>query len=85
MKTVHGKGSVGTQLLDSIGQTNRVLLNMITDYNARLLSSEIKTYFEANKQAVEVLIFKGKKAISVSRWQVDAPGFNRNFRKKYEK
>ena len=85
LKTVHGKGSVGTQLLDSIGQTNRVLLNMITDYNARLLSSEIKTYFEANKQAVEVLIFKGKKAISVSRWQVDAPGFNRNFRKKYEK
>ncbi len=33
------KGSVGTQLFDSIGQTNRVLLNMTTDYNARLLSS----------------------------------------------
>ncbi|MCR5778975.1 MAG: hypothetical protein K6G70_00285 [Bacteroidaceae bacterium] len=85
LKTVYGKGSVGTQLLDSIGQTNRVLLNMTTDYNARLLSSEIKAYFEANKQAVEVLIFKGKKAISVSRWQVDAPRFNRFFRKKYEK
>ena len=64
LKTVHGKGSVGTQLLDSIGQTNRVLLNMITDYNARLLSSEIKTYFEANKQAVEVLIFKGLRRLA---------------------
>ncbi|MBR4243100.1 MAG: hypothetical protein IKR98_04290 [Bacteroidaceae bacterium] len=85
LKTVYGKGSVGTQLLDSIGQTNRVLLNMTTDYNARLLSSEIRAYFEANKQAVEVLIFKGKKAISVSRWQVDAPRFHRFFRKKYEK
>lgn len=85
LKTVHGKGSVGTQLLDSIGQTNRVLLNMTTDYNARLLSSEIKAYFEANEQAVEVLIFKGKKSISVSRWQVEAPRFNRFFRKKYEK
>ena len=85
LKTVHGKGSVGTQLLDSIGQTNRVLLNMNTDYNARLLSSEIKAYFEANEQAVEVLIFKGKKSISVSRWQVEAPRFNRFFRKKYEK
>ena len=84
LKTVHGKGSVGTQLLDSIGQTNRVLLNMLTDYNARLLSSEIKAYFEANKQAVEVLIFKGRKSISVSRWQVNAPSFNRYFRKKYE-
>ena len=85
LKTVHGKGSVGTQLFDSIGQTNRVLLNMTTDYNARLLSSEIKAYFEANEQAMEVLIFKGKKSISVSRWQVEAPRFNRFFRKKYEK
>ena len=85
LKTVHGKGSVGTRLFDSIGQTNRVLLNIRTDYNARLLSSEIKSYFEANEQAVEVLIFKGKKSISVSRWQVAAPRFNRFFRKKYEK
>ena len=85
LKTVHGKGSVGTQLLDSIGQTNRVLLNMTTDYNARLLASEIKAYFEANEQAVEVLIFKGKKFISVSRWQVEATKFNRLFRMKYEK
>ncbi|MBR6840706.1 MAG: hypothetical protein IKM77_00145 [Prevotella sp.] len=85
LKTVHGKGSVGTQLLDSIGQTNRVLLNMTTDYNARLLASEIKAYFEANEQAVEVLIFKGKKSISVSRWQVEATKFNRLFRLKYEK
>ena len=85
LKTVHGKGSVGTQLFDSIGQTNRVLLNMTTDYNARLLSSEIKAYFETNEEAVEVLVFKGKKSISVSRWQVKAPRFNRYFRKKYEK
>ena len=85
LKTVHGKGSVGTQLLDSIGQTNRVILNMTTNYNARLLSSEIKAYFEANEQAVEVLIFKGKKSISISRWQVEAPRFNRLFRKKYER
>ena len=85
LKTVEGKGSVGTQLLDSIGQTNRVILNMTTNYNARLLSSEIKAYFEANEQAIEVLIFKGKKSISISRWQVEAPRFNRLFRKKYEK
>ena len=64
------------QLLDSIGQTNRVLLNMTTDYNARLLSSEIKAYFEANEQAVEVLIFRGKKSKSVSRWQVEALSLN---------
>lgn len=85
LKTVYGKGSVGTQLLDSIGQTNRVLLNMLTDYSARLLASDIKTYFEINLDAIEVLIFKGKKVLPVNRIQVQNPDFNRVFRKRYEK
>ena len=85
LKTVHGKGSIGTQLFDSIGQTNRVLLNMTTDYNARLLASDIKTYFETNQDALEVLIFKGKKILPVNRIQVESPDFNRVFRKRYEK
>ena len=85
LKTVYGKGSVGTQLLDSIGQTNRVILNMTTDYNARLLASDIKTYFETNQDALEVLIFKGKKVLPVNRVQVQSPDFNRMFRRRYEK
>jgi len=85
LKTVQGKGSVGTQLLDSIGQTNRVLLNMLTGYNARLLASDIKTYFESNRDAIEVLIFKGNKAITIKRGLACNPGFNRIFRKQYEK
>jgi hypothetical protein len=85
LKTVYGKGSVGTQLHDSIGQTNRVLLNMLTDYNARLLASDIKTYFEANQDALEVLIFKGKKVLLINRIQVQSPDFNRVFRKRFEK
>jgi len=85
LKTVYGKGSVRTQLLDSIGQTNRVLLNMQTDYNARLLAADIKTYFETNQNALEVLIFKGKRVLPVNRIQVQSPDFNRVFRKRYEK
>ena len=85
LKTVYGKGSVGTQLLDSIGQTNRVLLNMLTDYNARLLASDIKSYFESNRDAIEVLIFKGNKIITVKRGLACNPSFNRIFRKLYEK
>ena len=85
LKTIIGKASVGNRLHESIGQSNRVLLNMATDYNARLLASDIKNYFETNPAAVEVLIFKGKKTISVNRYQVQSPLFNRNFRKKYEK
>ena len=74
-----------TQLLDSIGQTNRVILNMLSDYNARLLASDIKAYFETNQDALEVLIFKGKKVLSVNRIQVQSSDFNRVFRKRYEK
>ena len=85
LKTVYGKGSVGTQLLDSIGQTNRVLLNMQTDYNARLLASDIKTYFETNRDAIEVLIFKGNKSITVKRGLACNPSFNRIFRRLYER
>ncbi len=84
LKTVFGKGSVGTQLLDSIGQSNRILLNINSDYNARLLAADIKSYFELNRNAIEVLLFKGKKTISVSRYDTQSPMFHRQFRKKYE-
>jgi len=85
LKTIQGKASAGNRMNDSIGQTNRVLLNISTDYNSRLLASDIKTYFENNSNAVEVLIFKGKKVISVVRDHTLSPMYNRLFRRKYEK
>ena len=84
LKTVYGKGYVGTQLLDSIGQSNRILLNITPEYNARLLAADIKTYFKVNRKAIVVLLFKGKKAISVNRYATQSPKFYRQFRKKYE-
>lgn len=85
LKTVQGKGSVGTQLMDSIGQCNRVLLNILSDYSGRLLASDIKTYFEKNGNAVEVFIMKGRKTISINRIIALSPMFNRLFRRLYEK
>ena len=43
LKTIQGSNSVGTRLLESIGQSNRILLNMATTYNARYLASDIKS------------------------------------------
>ena len=85
LKTIQGKASVINRLLESIGQTNHVLLNMSTDYNARLLASDLKRYFEVNQDALEVLIFKGNKAISVKKGFAASNTFNRVFRKLYEK
>ena len=85
LKTISGKNSVGNRLRESIGQTNRVLLNMANDYNTRLLASDIKSYFESNRDAIEVLIFKGNKSITIKRGLACNPLFNRIFRKLYEK
>lgn len=85
LKTISGKNSVGNRLRESIGQTNRVLLNMANDYNTRLLASDIKSYFEESPEALEVLIFKGKKTISIDRFIAFHPSFYRVLKKKYEK
>ena len=59
--------------------------DMQIGYNARLLASDIKSYFESNRDAIEVLIFKGNKSITVKRGLACNPDFNRIFRKRYEK
>ena len=85
LKTITGKNSAGNRLMESIGQTHRVLLNMATDYNPRNLAKDIKSYFEANKDAVEVLIFKGKRRISIQREFVQSKEYDMQFRKTWYK
>lgn len=85
LKTVFGKSSISTNLLDSIGQCNRILLNMQREYNTRLLLSDIKLYFDINPRAVEVMIFKGLKRIQVNRFIFDHPSYYRLFKKMYER
>ena len=84
LKTVFGKNSIDTQLMDSIGQTNRILLNMTSEYSSRLLAKGIKRYFERNPHAVEVLIMKGKRTISVIREDTLGQYYVRNFMMKYK-
>ena len=83
LKTITGRASVDNRLRESIGQTNRILLNMTCSYNPRLLALAIKHYFEQNQDAIEVLIFKGSKTISVIREDAEVYTFIRNFMMKY--
>ena len=85
LKTITGKSSVGNRLLESIGQSNRVLLNMPTGYNTRLLAADIKTYFELNEDALEVMILKGWKLLSIDRNDVFHPSYYRLIKKRFEK
>ena len=85
LKTISGRNIVESQLLSSTGQSNRALLNITTDYNPSLLARGIKRYFERNDAALEVLIFKGKKTISVMRDLTLSSDFYRIFMRRYVK
>lgn len=84
VKTILGQSSVGNRLGESIGQTDRVILNMNTTYNVRKLAKEIKWYFESNKKAQEVMIFKGGSYLSVMRKDITKK-FERSFMQEYSK
>jgi len=77
------RASVDNRLKESIGQSNRILLNMAVDYNPRHLAMSIKRYFEQNQSALEVLFFKGSKIISIIREDTESYVFIRNFMMKY--
>ncbi len=85
LKTIIGKNSVDNRLSESIGQTNRVLLHMTADYNPGTLARSIKRFFELNPYAREVLVYKGKKELSVMRKSLDDVNFFRTFIRRYIK
>lgn len=85
LKTITGKASVSDRLEESIGQSNRVLINLTTEYSPSKLARSIKHYFEGNAEALEVLVFKGGKSISVSRELSQSKSFYGIFMKKYSK
>ncbi len=85
LKTIQGKASVINRLLESIGQTNHVLLNIATDYNARQLAKDILSYFNFNPNAIEVLVYKGSKNIVVKRKSVIDKEFVKKFMFSYYK
>ena len=85
LKTITGKSSVSNRFLESIGQTNRVLLNISLNYNPIALARNIKNYFEKNPNAIEVLIFKGHKMLSIIREDTRNKNFHKIFIAKYIK
>ena len=84
LKTITGQSSIENRLIESIGQTYHVLLNICTTYNPRLMAIQIRNYFNVYPDAIEVLIYKGKKTISVTRRFAESPLYLIQFIQKYE-
>ena len=85
LKTISGKSTVENRLIESVGQTNRVLLNISSDYNPNALARSIKKYFENNGAALEVLIFKGRKTVSITRDLTISTKYYQIFMRRYYK
>lgn len=85
LKTITGKNSADNRLSESVGQSNRILLNMTIDYNPGTLARNIKHFFEYNYNAREVLVFKGQKQISVTRQSLEDGKFFQTFIRRYTK
>lgn len=85
LKTISGKNSINNRLSESIGQTNRVLLHMTVEYNPSALARSIKRFFESNPNAKEVLVFKSKKYLSVTRKSLEDSRFFQTFIRRYIK
>ena len=85
LKTISGRNSIDNRFEDSKGQTNRVLLNISTDYDPVSLARSVKKYFERNSEALEVLIFKRGKCLSVIREDTESKYYFKQFIPKYIK
>ena len=84
LKNITGKSIAGSRLLESVEQANRVLLNMPADYKTRLLAADIQNYFEYSRDAMEVMVFRGKKMFSIDRLMAESPSFYRILKNYYE-
>ena len=84
LKNISGSNIVHTRLKESIAQANRALLNM-PQYSTRKLVHDIRKYFVKYPDAIEVLIFKGKNEISVSRRFALSQRFYFEFKKMFER
>ena len=60
-------------------------LKQITSHNPMALARNIKSYFEHNANACEVMIFKGNKQISITRKSIDDRKFYKTFIRRYTK
>lgn len=84
LKNISGKNIVLARLNESVEQSNRVLLNMPSRYNTRMLAADIRNYFESNSKALEVLIFRRKYELSIFRRFALSARFYADFKRLYE-
>lgn len=81
IKTILGKNSVSNRLIESIEQSNRVILCIKNDYNARKLYNEVQRFFNNNTKAQQVIILIKNKEIVLNKEMMKESTFRHLFYK----
>lgn len=84
VKTITGESSVINRLNEALRQSHRVILNEATSFDSRKMAHTLKRFFNEHPDFMEVLIFNGKKEISVSSEWAHTNRFEREFRKVHD-
>ena len=83
LKTLVGTGSAESKLDKAATQCHRVLINVKSNYNARTLAGEIKTFMQ-DSDTIEVLVYRGIKSIAINRKLVKKKSFIADFTKEWK-
>lgn len=59
LKTISGKASLENRLMESIDQTNHVLINVCTKYSPRLMAKQIRDIFKPTQMHLKCYSIKG--------------------------
>ena len=79
-KTSSGGSALSTRLSEGALQSERIAINLTGEIDYRTIGAEIKEAFTDNQSLIEIIIFKRARMITVSRENVSAKRFLRDFR-----
>ena len=69
----------------SESQAKKVILNVSGQVSSNAVSHALKKHFDKNPDAIEALVYKGKKSIVVSRQWANKNSFYKEFNSQYNK
>ena len=85
LKSIHKNGSISSRLKASESQAKKVILNVSGQVSSNAVSHALKKHFDKNPDAIEALVYKGKKSIVVSRQWANKNSFYKEFNSQYNK
>ncbi len=79
IKTINGVGSLESRLNKSATQSTNVILDVADIYESRIIAEELKRFYETHSHIKDIILFRGKREIHITRSDIQSERFIRNF------